>query len=214
MWLAAAALLLGGCSRAPAERGWLEAASDEQVVAEFERLHRRLYQVYSLGPDRHGLHALLASSFEGEALTQEYVEHFATLSRMRADETRVDVLRVDYEAVEIKERDEDRVVVEADWSIGGIVTHQTHQHPRINRYRAVYTLAAQSPPDPAPLLIVASRMSNLERVRTALSDASPFPLDNLPTSASGLLDVGDLLRSQLAEPPPDADPRAESESPP
>ena len=33
------------------------------------------------------------------------------------------------------------VLVEADWSVGGIVTHQRHKHQRVNRYQAIYTVA-------------------------------------------------------------------------
>ncbi|MEM8962380.1 MAG: hypothetical protein AAGD38_12935, partial [Acidobacteriota bacterium] len=61
----AVALLIAGC-----------APSDHRLGEIFEDLHRPIYGLYALGPDRDALHDLLAASFAGEALTQAYVEHF------------------------------------------------------------------------------------------------------------------------------------------
>ena len=37
-----------------------------------------------------------------------------------------------------------RLALEPSYAFGGIVTHQGHKHSRVNRYRALYTLAPQA----------------------------------------------------------------------
>ena len=87
--------------------------AEPRLERRFKQLHRRLYEVYSLdaldsvGPidsidpieprdlNRDAIHDLLAASFSGEALTDEYVEHFVTLTRMRQERTAIDVVRVE-----------------------------------------------------------------------------------------------------------------------
>ena len=210
------ACAVAGC----APRSALESLADDTLIHQFEQLHRRLYDVYSLGADRDAIHALLARSFTGEALTGEYVEHFTTLARMQAEKTAIEVLRVDYETLEVIERTANLARLETDWSVGGIVTHQGHRHARVNRYRAVYTLAlAPEMQDRIPsaslllaprtartarLRIVDTRIRNLERVRS-LQPGTDFPLDDVPTSARGLLGPAELLRAGILEesaPPP------------
>ena len=88
------------------------------------------------------------------------------------------------------------MLVEADWSVGGIVTHQSHKHHRINRYQAIYTLAMASTDGEAPALhIVDTRVRNAERVSTPLesSGGASFPLDELPKSERGYLGPAELL---------------------
>ena len=166
-----------------------------QALAErFVQVHERLYQVYSVGQDRDAMHDLLSQSFAGEALTREYVEHFSTVAQMKRDQTAIDVLNVDYESVEVTRIGRRRAVVDADWSVGGVVTHQGHKHARVNRYRAIYTVAW--PESTADLRIVDTRMMSLARVQT-LRGGREFPLDDVPTSARGLLSAEDLLRGGL-----------------
>ena len=188
------AVTLLGCTGSSTPR-----VSSGELVERFKDLHQALYGVYALGTDRDLIWELLDSSFAGDALTQQYIEHFTTLTQMKAENTAIEVLNVDYEEVEIVERAENRVVVEADWSVGGIVTHQSHKHPRVNRYRALYTLASAGPA--SPLRIIDTRMRDLERVQT-LDTHDEFPLDNVPRSARGLLTAEDLLRSGVLEPEP------------
>jgi len=111
-----------------------ESADEARLEQRFKQLHRRLYEVYSLDLDRDSLdldrdaiHDLLAASFSGEALTVEYVEHFVTLTHMREEGTAIDVVRIDYERVDVLERDEYSAVLFADWSVAGIVTDDGRQ---------------------------------------------------------------------------------------
>jgi hypothetical protein len=173
---------------------------DVELRARFESLHRRLYDVYALGGDRDALWTFLEGSFAGEALTREYVEHFTALRRMDRERTSIRVLAVDYEEVAVH-REDGGWRVDADWSVGGVVTHQGHRHPRINRYRASYRLAAAAAPvagsaRTGDLRIVGTTLRSLERVGSAR--ATGFPLDAMPGSARGSLSLSDLLRSGAA----------------
>ncbi|HCH64091.1 MAG: hypothetical protein CL927_00935 [Deltaproteobacteria bacterium] len=168
---------------------------DAAVVEQFKQLHKPLYGVYDLGPDRNGIHGLLADSFVGEALTQEYVEHYTTLFRMVDDETSIQIQRVDYESVAVLDRGAGHVRVDADWSVGGVVTHQGHKHPRVNRYRAVYTLSHTR----HGLRITDTRMRNLERVRSLLSAGDAWTIDDLPKSGAGFMDPLDLLEAGVLD---------------
>ncbi len=203
-YVLAVVLLGAGCRPSPGSAG-----RDEETAELFQKLHERLYGVYALGTDRDLIWDLLSSSFAGDALTQQYVEHFTTLTQMSAEQTAIEVLQVDYEHVEIVERDADRIVVDADWSVGGIVTHQRHKHPRVNRYRALYTLASND--GGVGYRIVDTRMRNLERVRS-LIDSHDFPLDEIPQSARGLLGPAELLRSGVLT-PDELSPRDEEDEP-
>lgn len=173
------------------------AGHDEQLVNQFKEMHSRLYGVYSLGIDRDAIHDLLAQSFAGEALTREYVEHFTTLVQMEKEQTAIDVVRVDYEDVEVVGRTADAALVEADWSVGGVVTHQGHRHARVNRYLALYSLATFDG-RPSSLRIVDTRVRNLQRVRS-FQESTGFPLDDLPSSARGFMGPAELLRAGLLD---------------
>jgi hypothetical protein len=206
-------LLFLGCAPSPIDRLGGAAA----ILDRFRAIHSQVYRVYSLGLDRDAVHAQLAAAFAGDALTREYVEHWTTLARMRDEGTAIDVLSVDYENVAVAgTASHDEVLVEADWSVGGIVTHQRHKHHRINRYQAVYTLAMTSDDGAAPSLhIVDTQVRNAERVSTPLesSGASAFPLDALPKSARGYLGPAELLKSGLLDPTPSASGAATAPTP-
>ncbi|MEM6795820.1 MAG: hypothetical protein AAF725_17735 [Acidobacteriota bacterium] len=171
---------------------------DAEVLSLFEALHRPVYGVYDLGPDRDRIHDLLAESFDGEALTEQYVEHFTTLTRMGLEETAIRVVRVDYESLDVAAKGEGQASVEADWSVGGVVSHQEHRHLRTNRYRALYDLEETA----RGWRIVATHLRDLHRVRTG------FDLNSaeLPKSAGGLMSPLDMLRAGLGEELPDDDP--------
>ncbi len=174
----------------------------EDAATAFRQIHAQVYRVYGLGADRDRIHDLLASTFADEALTREYVEHFTTLVRMGREETSIQVLHVDYESVEVTATRDGALEVDADWSVGGLVTHQRHRHPRVNRYRAIYRLVPRAGvPAGRPLVerlrIVSTRLRSLERVRGAGLAASPF--DGSPTSARGSFGIGDLIRSGVVE---------------
>ncbi|MCP4810321.1 MAG: hypothetical protein GY913_04835 [Proteobacteria bacterium] len=174
--------------------------SDAELVATFEALHAPVYEVYELSGDAHAIHQLLSASFFGEQLTHEYVEHWTTLHNMEREETSIRVKKVDYESVTVLERTPEAVRIDADWSVGGIVTHQAHKHPRVNRYRAVYTLEDT----PSGLRITSTRMRNLERIQNVMSmtDEDAFLLDELPEGGGGFMDPLDLLElmDELPEP--------------
>lgn len=168
----------------------------ELIRQAFIDLHRQVYDLYSLEDTREGVWDLLARVFAGEALTHEYVEHFTTLAHMQREGIAIDVLTVDYESVSLVDKERE-VLVEADWSVGGIVHHQSHKHLRINRYRALYTLAAPNPK--RGLRIVATRLLSAERVTASPRAVTGFPLDDLPTSERGLVGPAELLRGGLLD---------------
>jgi hypothetical protein len=184
--VALALALASGCG--PDATGGL---SERDLVARFEQLHRRVYDVYEIGPERERLHALLASVFDGRALTEEYVEHYTTAVRMRDERTSIDVVRIDYDGIEVLSRTRESARVGVAWSVGSVIGHRDHRHARVNRYRAVYTLADVA----GELRIVGTRLGSLERVGS-LSDLDPASaLDGLPETAGGTMDPLELLRS-------------------
>jgi hypothetical protein len=196
-----------GCAASPIDR----LGGADSIVERFQELHSKVYAVYSLGPDRDAIHAQLAAAFAGDALTREYVEHWTTLARMREEGTAIEVLSVDYESVAVAGTSPEGVLVEADWSVGGVVTHQRHKHHRINRYQAVYTVAmAASEAGVEPSLhIVDTRVRNAERVATPLESpgtSTGFPLDELPKSERGFLGPAELLRSGILDEAPETGP--------
>ena len=50
-------------------------------------MHRNVYEVYKAKGNGGEIHQILQKSFSGEALTQEYIEHFSTLAKMEFEET-------------------------------------------------------------------------------------------------------------------------------
>jgi hypothetical protein len=158
-------------------------------LAGFEALHREIYRVYSLTPDRDAVWDLLAGSFEGQALTQQYIEHYTTLVLSEQEETSIQVLAVDYDSVTLLEVSDEIARIEVDWAVGGVVTHRGHKHPRVNRYSAIYHLAQRE----QGLRIVDTRLKNMERVRRVLADDGGWTLDGGERSAGGLMSPSMLL---------------------
>jgi len=182
------------------------AAGDQDLISAFRELHSPIYRVYSLGPDPDAVHDLLSASFAGRALTREYVEHYSTLVWMQKEQTAIDVLQVNYEQVDVLRRERGSVEIDADWSVGGVVTHRNHQHARVNRYRAVYTLASID----GGLRIVETRVRNSERVGSLLSADGSWVFDALPSSGSGFMDPAELLGAGIGA---EEDPVPEGEAP-
>ncbi len=198
MWLSL--LALSACAPSPAPEPL--ATADSALSETFQALHRPIYGVYELGGDRDAIHDLLQASFTGEALTREYVEHFTTLHTMAEEETAIQVVRVDYESVHVLSRSPspqgELVRVEADWSVGGVVTHQAHKHTRVNRYVAVYTLQETA----QGWRITDTHMRDLARVRSVLSAYATddaFLLDAMPSSGGGLMDPLDMLEAGVGQ---------------
>ncbi len=181
----------------------LEGIADEELLARFEELHRGVYQVYRLGTDRSAIHDLLSERFAGALLTREYIEHWTAAAAMARDHIGFEVVRIDYESLEVIAREPGRVQIAADWSVGGVVSHRDHRHPRVNRYRATYWLGAPRAGGAKDLLIVASHLRSLARER----GGGPGIGDSPPTSARGYMTAEELLRSgaldELLEEPRD-----------
>jgi len=168
----------------------------ESLVPE---LHRPIYQVYALPLDRDAVWEQLAGSFTGQALTEQYVEHWTTRHRMDRESTAIDVRRVEYDQIDVLEVGPGRARVDVAWSVGGIVTHQQHKHPRVNRYRAVYTVADGA----EGWRIVQTRMRDVHRVKSPSRSGGAGGifdvLDDAPDEGGGYLDPLDLLEGGLGE---------------
>ena len=178
-----------GCGSQPAQ------IADDQLSSVFRDLHTRIYDVYALPFERDAVYELLSESFDGDALTAEYVEHYTTKWRMQRDDTKVTILRVDYTDTVVVERTGDAAVIEADWNVGGAVYHQGHTHARINRYQAAYTVA----PRGDGYRIVDTRMKDMERVRLDMMSGGNLGVDQpLPTSGQGMLSPSDMLKAGMA----------------
>lgn len=145
----------------------VDGAEIEAAVLAFEALHPGVYDVWELPLDRDLLHDALARTFAGEALTRQYVETWATRTRMDADGVAVRVLGVEHEEVSVLEVTEGGIRLDARWLARGVVSHQGHKHPRIHRYRAVFELAETTEGwrvvdlRPKELARVASRVDDL-----------------------------------------------------
>lgn len=188
---------LVGCVGPVGDRPATPRAPISQVAMEalFEGLHRPVYEVYQLGRDRDRLHDHLARSFRGEALTREYVEHFSALRRMRRDATSIRVLRVDYESIELLAWDDQagRATVDVLWSVGGVVRHRRHHHPRTNRYRAVYELVHGAD----GWRLEDTKLRDMRRVRGFSSVTGSG--GEAPKSGAGLMSPLELLQAGMVE---------------
>ncbi|MFK7928407.1 MAG: hypothetical protein AB8H79_09460 [Myxococcota bacterium] len=166
------------------------------VLDAFAELHPRVYQVYDLPLDRDEVWSLLDRSFSGEALTEQYVEHWTTRMRMEAEETAIRIARVDHDKVELVEESPGFARVDVAWSVGGVVPHKDHKHPRVNRYRAVYALAAID----GQWKIVNTRMRDVQRVRSPSRTDGVFDiLDESAEQGGGYLDPLDLLDAGVGD---------------
>lgn len=185
--LLAGLLALSACDAPPPE-----GPDDAEVLEVFQALHPAIYDVYDLGTDRDALHDLLASRFTGEALTAEYVEHYATAVGLQARDASVSVLGVRYgDLAVLQDRGDGVVRVDATWWVRGIVRHARHKHPRVNQYRAVYELVDT----PEGWRIGATHMRDLARVRTSSPGTDVFDEgpDDEPVEARGFMDPVELL---------------------
>jgi hypothetical protein len=174
---------------APAPLGLDEAA----LLQRFEQLHREIYRVYSLAPDRDQVWELLAGSFTGPALTQQYVEHYTTLVLSEQEETSIQVLAVDYDRLALLDSPPGVARIEASWAVGGVVTHRDHKHPRVNRYHAVYRLERGDD----GLRITDTRLKNMERIQRVLVEGGGWTLDRDDRSAGGMMSPSQLLEGGL-----------------
>ena len=167
--------------------------SDAELIEGFQALHRDIYQVYSLAPDRDTVWELLAGSFTGSALTQQYVEHYTTLVLSEQEETAIQVLTVDYDSVELLESPPGTARVDVAWAVGGVVTHRAHKHPRVNRYQAIYHLVH----DDGGLRIAETRLKNMERIQRVLVEGGGWTLDRDDRSAGGMMSPSMLIEGGI-----------------
>jgi hypothetical protein len=185
--------LVGLCASCSGQRPADLQLGDAEVLDNFQALHRRIYQVYSLAPDRDAVWDLLAESFTGGALTQQYVEHYTTLVLSKHEETAIQVLAVDYDTIERLDAEPGTARVEVEWAVGGVVTHRGHKHPRVNRYHAVYRLE----PIDGALRISDTRLKNMQRVQRVLVEGGGWTLDQNDRSAGGMMSPSMLLEGGL-----------------
>ena len=180
-----------------------KAPNIDEILLEFKQAHRSVYDVYQMGVSPREIHSLLQQSFYGEALTREYVEHFSTLFYMAEQETEIEIKQVDYNSIDVLEWGNGILSLDADWSVGGIVTHQQHKHTRVNRYRAVYSLKDIE----GHWKIIDTKMRNMQRIRRA----SDEELLNGEQAGGGYLDPLDLLDAGLLDELPTVDESKERE---
>lgn len=167
----------------------------EGAIEAFKMIHSKVYDVYALS-EKDDIHSHLSGIYSGEALTESYILHFQTLSRMAEEETAIDVKNVDYSNVSFVGHLWEGLRFDVDWSVGGIVTHQKHKHTRVNRYQAMYTVSEID----GAWRILHTRVRNAERVQRALlSDESFF---NGEDAGGGYLDPMDLIDGGLLEASP------------
>ncbi len=179
------------------------------IVADFEALHAPVYHVFDLGPDRDAVHAQLARIFADDALTDAYVEHWRALVRMRDESTAVHISGVEYEDVTVLDMDDaGRVRVDASWLVRGVVTHQRHMHPRINRYRAVYTLT----PTDEGWRITDTHMRDLARVSSVLTANDVLGSGAGTGADAGFMDPLEMFNAGLFDAPKDAPSAASREA--
>ena len=155
---------------------------------DFEQLHKKVYSVYQVPLEPNPIHNLLSSVFLGEALTKEYVEHYTARVHMKKDTTDIEIRQIDYNEVVMLSKTPDLITVDVDWSVGGIVTHQKHKHPRVNRYRAIFSLEVGAE---QVWKIMDTKMKNAQRIqRAGIRDVDFFEGKK---NSGGYLDPMDLI---------------------
>jgi hypothetical protein len=156
--------------------------------------HEAVARLQSQRPDRDQLWTTLADFFAGPELTRAYREHYVRQHRMAQEGTRIQVQRVSYDHVAVLPDASGGYLLEVTWNVGGVVTHQQHQHTRVNRYDAAYQLAGA----PAGWRVVATHLRAAERRGDVLAGAGEsWLLDLLPETDAGTLSAADLLEAEL-----------------
>ena len=163
-WLVAAAIGSHGCAGVQTS-----IQDNDELVNALKAIHQPVYDIYAKRLDRDGLHGHLGQSFVGEALTEAYVEHFTTLSRMETEETAIEILDVAYgDAQVLSIGVHPRILCQ--WQVSGVITHGGHAHARTNAYSAVFTLADTQ----AGWRISDTKMKDLERLKIDTNDDIEF----------------------------------------
>lgn len=123
--LAAAA----GCQ----EHAWDEAG----LLDTFEKIHRRIYDVYDLR-DPYRVFDLLAGSCKGKELEKQVFEYLKCLKVQEEFNTAVTIADVLYNDVRVVAVEEDVAQVYCKWVVIGKVRHPTHIHRKTNLNEAYY----------------------------------------------------------------------------
>lgn len=116
--------------------------------------------------------------------------------------TRVEILDVVYEQIELLEDEEDTAIgpgwrLLTEWTVTGIVTHAGHSHARANRYSAVFTVQRLA----QGLRITDTRLKDLKRVPSERVDFENWRRSR-PAVDEALRSLSDLLREGAVAPPP------------
>jgi len=83
----------------------------------------------------------LALSVDGPILTDLYLQQRRSLFLIAAEGTKVIVKSVQLLQAEQTNKDGNKVSFEANWQASGSVSHSEHAHDRVNRYKAVVSIA-------------------------------------------------------------------------
>ncbi|MCP5550342.1 MAG: hypothetical protein H7A53_05565 [Akkermansiaceae bacterium] len=138
----ALALAAGLGVSAASRRAWLR--SPEQVEEIVYGLLRNVYHAFDYRRET-DIYDTLALSASGELLTRIYLEVQRSLQLEDQGGARVRVYDLDLRHCEPPRdwgaRSRGSFVTDAEWVAVGTVTHWGHTHQRVNRYRAVLTIA-------------------------------------------------------------------------
>jgi len=136
----AAFCLLGAIGLYPFLRtpiGMSKTPTQEEAGAIVNSLLTNVYRSFDLRDER-AVYDRLEQTVVGEQLTEIYLQSRRTLELEERGGARGRVAAVDVDRVRSVTRNDDgSYSVEADWLVGGSVTHFGHTHYRQNRYRAV-----------------------------------------------------------------------------
>lgn len=117
------------------------------LIGQFEALHEPVVRAQGLGLEDAALHAHLAGSLDGEALTVAFLAASATARTRQLEGARVEVESVVYETIDVLHRTARDAELDASWLVTGSVHHGDHSHRRATRYAARYRMqdTAQGP---------------------------------------------------------------------
>ena len=123
--------------------GGIEVPSGEAAYAIFQRLHGNVYQAFE-GRTPEEVYDLLAVSVAPTIIDDLYGDVYESLVLRNQGGAVCHVERIDVFEHAVKPLaagpDAPRFLVELGWRVHGLVSHWGHEHRRINKYRADYTV--------------------------------------------------------------------------
>ena len=102
-----------------------------------EKIHRNIYEVYSLR-DPARIFEVLSSSCAGEELEKQVYEYLKCLRVQAEFNTAITIVEVIYNDIRPMEIERDTVSVYCKWVVIGKIQHPTHIHRKINLNEAMY----------------------------------------------------------------------------